>query len=126
MILSTGKLLDYRDFLRFGKTFIETGSGRGSGIQRALDAGFEKIVSIEAHEPNFTACQKRFSGNKNIKLVFGLSQILLPMVLETVLENCIIFLDAHPSGLDSYGHRELMEGDFNFSQDMIIREELDA
>ena len=126
MIPSTGKLLDYRDFLRFGKTFIETGSGHGSGIQRALDAGFEKIVSIEAHGPNFTACQKRFSGNENIKLVFGLSQILLPAVLETVSESCVVFLDAHPSGLDSYGHKELMKGNSSFSQDTIIREELNA
>ena len=31
------------------KIFIETGSLTGDGIQRALDAGYEKVISIECH-----------------------------------------------------------------------------
>ena len=37
--------------------FVETGSYDGSGIQRALDSGFQQVLSVELSEKYFNACK---------------------------------------------------------------------
>jgi len=123
-IQSTGRLLDYKDFRKYSDTLIETGSGHGGGIQRALDAGFRSIVSIEAKPENYEICMERFLPDPRIVLLLGESVNVLPEVLDIFRQRVVFFLDAHPSGPRSYGHKELMEGNRDFAQDTIIRKEL--
>lgn len=124
-IESTGKFLHYKEFRKYSRTLIETGSGHGGGIQRALDAGFERIISIEAGGENFQICRKRFRDNPAVFLYQGKSIDALPVLFQLFdLGQCVFFLDAHPSGPASFGHQELMTGDMTYAQDTIIRQEL--
>lgn len=122
-ITFTGKLLDYKNFRQYSDTFCETGAAAGDGIQRALDAGFQKVVSIEAKDHWFKMCADRFAMNEKVFVLFGKSTDVLKEVLHT-LQPSVIFLDAHPSGELSAGHAEVMAGDNSWSQDAIIKAEL--
>lgn len=128
-IESTNRLLDYKDYLKYSDTWIETGSGHGGGIQRALDAGFQHVYSMDASETSFEICKNRFfsrANNPKVHLFMGLSQRLLPQILNLAGKRCVILLDAHPSGPNSYGHAELMAGNASYAQDSIICGELEA
>jgi hypothetical protein len=115
----------YHDTLRrYGDTFIETGSGQGDGIQRALDAGFEHVSSIEAYDENFMICAMRFQNDRRVKLYRGRSVDVLPRLLSLLPGPCVFFLDAHPSAENSYGYEEAARGDADYYQDTIIRQEL--
>lgn len=125
-IASTGKLLDYRDFRKYSRTLIETGSGHGAAIQRAIDADMELVISIEADEENFRICRTRFRDNPSVFLYEGKSIEVLPILFQLFhLGRCVFFLDAHPSGPRSYGHQQVMAGDMTYAQDSIIRQELE-
>jgi hypothetical protein len=89
------------------KIFIETGTANGDGVQCAIDAGFEKIYSIELNPVLFERCKIRFKDNKNITLICGSSEQKLPEVLEKIEEPFILWLDAHWSGGEYIG--ELMD-----------------
>lgn len=89
------------------KVFIETGTADGDGVQCALDAGFEKIYSIELNSSLFEKCKKRFENNENVNLICGSSEIELPKILENIDESFVLWLDAHFSGGDYIG--ELMD-----------------
>jgi hypothetical protein len=119
------KPFDLRNYLKYSTTFIETGSGRGAGIQRALDAGYEMVLSVELHDGLFEHCLKRFSSDQRVTLFKGYSYDCLPKMLK---ERSVIFLDAHPAGPETAGHEELMkEGTGSaFDQDIIIKKELAA
>jgi len=79
------------------KVFIETGSHKGDGIQRALDVGFETIISIEYTPAYYDMCVERFKDNKNVKIVFGDSVTELPAILADIKEGITFWLDAHVS-----------------------------
>lgn len=76
-------------------TFIETGSFEGHGVQKALDAGFEKIYSCELMKQHYDFCMNRFEGNDNVNLYFGSSEYFLPELLEQIDERFVLWLDAH-------------------------------
>lgn len=123
-IPSANEFLSYKDFRRLSDTFIETGSGHGDGIQRALDAGFTHIASIEAYYDNFMVCAKRFAGDRRVHLYYGKSQDVLPRLIRAAPGPCVFFLDAHPSASNSYGYEEVARGNVEYFQDTIIRQEL--
>lgn len=86
--------------------FIETGSYRGDGIQLAVDAGFDNIISIDNDAANIEFCQSRFDllnpegpYTGKIFLFHGDSVEMLPRILRMVrqLENerIMFWLDAH-------------------------------
>lgn len=77
--------------------FVETGSYYGEGIQRAIDAGFSCIYSIELAEPLYQYCKKRFASNPNVHLVLGDSAYVLSMVLEKIDAPATFWLDGHYS-----------------------------
>lgn len=89
---------DLKKYKTEQKLFIETGSADGDGIQSALNAGFEKIISIELNPILHEKCKNRFKDNLNVELLCGSSEILLPKILENVDESFILWLDAHWSG----------------------------
>lgn len=78
--------------------FIETGSYKGSGIQMALDAGYERIYSIELSPLLWNYCRNKFKGKKNVLVFVGYSPMVLTDILEFIDEPITFWLDAHYSG----------------------------
>ncbi len=123
-IKQTNKILDYHDFVDFSPLFVETGSCAGDGIQRALNAGFFRVKSVEAMMEFYQICADRFINNHLVQLYFGSSIDRLPEMIGGLNFQAVIFLDAHPAGPGTAGHDEVIAGDGNFGQDHIITEEL--
>ena len=126
--LLTHRLLDYKDFSIFSDIFIETGSAAGDGIQRAIDANFRTIISIEASNYWWEICVKRFEQHRNVRVLLGYSTDILnnSFFNSFINQTVIFFLDAHPSGPLSAGHDDLMEkgNSSAFYQDNIISNEI--
>lgn len=81
--------------------FIETGTYMGDGVQAAIDANFNKIISIELSEKYYIYSKNRFKDNKNIEIYKGDSINILPTILKEITENCTFWLDGHFSGGDT-------------------------
>ena len=79
------------------KTFVETGSFQGAGIQKALDAGYENVISIELSTQYFLVCSERFSNKDNVKLVQGDSCDVLAPTINEIDEPIVFWLDGHYS-----------------------------
>jgi hypothetical protein len=77
--------------------FIETGSFQGDGIQQALDAGYEKVISIELSEKYFEISRNRFISDPRVTIVKGDSYKVLPSILNEIKEKCTFWLDGHHS-----------------------------
>ncbi len=75
--------------------FIETGSFRGDGTQAALDAGFEKVYTIEADEGLWVAVDNRFKNEPRVTCLYGLSTKHLLQIMATLSEPATFWLDAH-------------------------------
>jgi hypothetical protein len=86
------------------RTFIETGSNIGAGIQAALDGGFSTVYSIEGLWPFFDHCTTRFADDRRVYPLFGYSPAVLAELLHTLDEPAVIYLDAH-----SVAHNPLLE-----------------
>lgn len=127
MIKVTSKFLDYRDFRRYGNIFVETGSAAGDGIQRALDAGFTEVHSIEAAQLWYDMCMKRFEGDSRVHMHLGRSTDVLKELWGPLGSTfrIVFFLDAHPSGPLSAGHSDVISNpQSEASQDNVIKAEL--
>lgn len=86
----------FKEFLN--PIFIETGSYRGDGIQLAIDAGFDKIISIDIDNENSKFCASRFDLNNKSSPIFlftGDSPKVLKQVLPGIHQRCTFWLDAH-------------------------------
>ena len=79
--------------------FIETGSGMGHGIARALDIGYELIHSIEIKDELWSFCLDKFNHNESVHLHYGDSLHWLPEILKDIPEKATFWLDAHMSGI---------------------------
>lgn len=80
------------------RVLIETGSYRGDGIQLALDAGFEKVISIDIDPSNIQFCRSRFDiKNTELPIILftGGSPDILKQVLSKITTPCTFWLDAH-------------------------------
>lgn len=130
-ITHTNKVLDFGEFLKYSKKFVETGTCHGRTVQVAIDKGYTDIRSVEVYEPFYQKCMDRFFGKENggaiVSLWKGKSTEWLPAMLGDETERAVIFLDAHPTGPDTGGHDDLMEkGDKSeFHQDSILKAELE-
>lgn len=78
--------------------FIETGSYLGSGIQKALQAGFKEVYSIELSPSLYDHCCKLFEGNPQVHLYLGDSSIELENIISVIDQQATFWLDAHYSG----------------------------
>jgi len=126
-ITFTNTLLNFGDYLKYSKIFIETGTCHGRTVQVALDHGYNEVHSVEVYEPFFKMCQDKFANDNRVWLYFGKSDAQLKNMLEHTKGPCVIFLDAHPAGPNTGGHDDLIEkGDKSkFHQDSILRAELE-
>lgn len=125
-IKETNLLLDYTDFVDFSPLFIETGSCNGEGIQRALDAGFHRVKSVEAMPEYYNQSSDRFKGNLFVQCYFGSSFEKLPEMIERLNFPAVFFLDAHPAGPGTAGHVEILAGKSDYGQNYIITRELEV
>lgn len=75
--------------------FVETGTYGGTGVQKALDAGFTEVRSIELDENNFRYSQQRFAHKANVKLFKGDSSLDLWNVIKDIDQPITFWLDAH-------------------------------
>lgn len=116
-------IFNIKDFRAYSPIYVESGSCTGESINRALNAGFKRIKSVEYHEPFYRHCIQRFKG-KPVELFLGKSTDVLERMLADVYEPAVIFLDAHPAGPQTGGHEELMAGDPSFHQHNILQTEL--
>ena len=77
--------------------FVETGTYQGHGIDQALDAGYNNVISIELSEYYYHRARLKYGRYRNVKLVLGDSaDVLLPTLLG-VHEPMTIWLDGHYS-----------------------------
>lgn len=111
------------NFRYFSNTLCETGSCWGAGIQRALDAGFTRIKSVELDKKLFHHCIERFK-RQNVELFHGKSEDTIHIMLADVYEPIVIMLDAHPAGPGTANHEECLNGQKEAFQDTIITKEL--
>lgn len=87
----------FAEYKGTSKVFIETGSYRGDGIQLAIDAGYELIVSIDNDPANIEFCTNRFPEeveSAKVILVLSESHEGLSFIKHGSL-NPVIWLDAH-------------------------------
>lgn len=124
------------------KQFVETGSGKGTGLNHALKYDFNKLYSIEIIEDLHNYCTANFKDPR-LELICNNSIDGLQNVLSR-LDNtpCLFWLDAHFPGADfhynSYDHLsdvpelhkplkkeiELIKHSRPFSQDVFIIDDL--
>ena len=90
--------LDYLHQYGNGDTFIETGTYYGDTVQLALNAGFNKIHSVELDTVLFDKAVKRFANNDNVRIWYGDSVDSLKDILALVNGPATFWLDAHASG----------------------------
>src|SRR5512139_3010056 len=76
---------------------IETGTGPGDGIRRALAAGVPVIHSIELNDALHAAACVNFSGQPNLHIHRGSSPDVLREII-TPRPGTVFWLDAHYSG----------------------------
>lgn len=79
------------------KYFIESGSFTGNGILNAMEAGFEKIYSIELSPYYYQLCRDQFAQFPNVVLFEGDSGKVLPTILEQIDAPATFWLDGHYS-----------------------------
>ena len=75
--------------------FVETGTFSWDGIIRALEDGFENILSIESVNELYTPVKEKFINNKNVKITHGSSSIDLWDMIKDINEPITFWLDAH-------------------------------
>lgn len=77
--------------------FVETGSYVGDGVACALEAGFNRIYSIELADKYYKHCTARFSGDQRVTIVKGDSGIMLYEAIKDIDCKMTFWLDGHHS-----------------------------
>lgn len=80
------------------RVFVETGSYLGDGVQAALDAGFGRVITIEADRDCWQRVRNRFAGDSRVTAMLGNSAELLAAAISDLDEPATFWLDAHWSG----------------------------
>ena len=78
------------------KIFFESGTNEGDSVQTALDAGFERIISVELDEEIYRRANRRFSAFPQVTILHGLTTQMLEVFLPALQEKVLFFLDGHP------------------------------
>lgn len=76
--------------------FVETGTWRGDGVQAALDAGFERVYSVEQSPMLARAARERFRDCPSVGILTGNSPAVLRWLVPQLEGRRILWwLDAH-------------------------------
>lgn len=84
------------------KTFIETGTLYGDGVDYALACGFTKIISIEIDEELAKQAQIKYQSVPEVTIYQGESTKVLEQILPIIAEPAVFWLDAHFPGVDAH------------------------
>ena len=82
------------------RTFVETGTYTGEMVH-AISPYVEQVISIEVEPTLHARAVRRFAGRENIRLLLGDSATLLPIVIESLDEPALFWLDGHYMGGES-------------------------
>jgi len=83
------------------KVFVESGSLVGDAISTALNAGFEKVLSVELSEKYYNICKNKFANEPRVLLFFGDAELLFWDMIKDIDEQITFWLDGHESGGDT-------------------------
>lgn len=95
--------------------FMETGSCKGESIDLAMQAGYDRIISMDIDGANVAYCQERFglipddktpAKNGHISVTCADSGFALLKTMKYVNEPALIWLDAHSQLFDNEGKIE--------------------
>lgn len=78
--------------------FVETGTFLGDGTAAALEAGFQKVYTIEIHPDRYRDSCRRFQGDQRVELFEGSSSRRLQEVLAKIDQPATFWLDSHTCG----------------------------
>lgn len=81
--------------------FVETGTGKGTGLSYALTHNFEKLYSIEINHQLYEECEKNFNDIR-LELMHSTSMTGLKIILPEIdkKDKVLFWLDAHFPGAD--------------------------
>jgi len=97
--------IDAKTLLHFpNAVFVETGTYRGEGIAAALDAGYERIISIEAHPQLWKEAHARYADLAQVTVIHGDSNQELSKAIAGIDKPITFWLDAHGYGGDGSVH----------------------
>jgi hypothetical protein len=83
--------------------FVETGTGKGTGLSYACSHGFNKLYSIEYMTELYEECKGKFDEDVRVTLINDTSINGLKQVLSEMDSTPALFwLDAHFPGADFY------------------------
>lgn len=91
---------------RYIKTFLETGTFHGGGVRRALDEGYQRVISIEVYEPLYKENLERFAkeiAEGNVTLYLGDSAHIIGQVVADIEEPILFWFDAHDQTMSNAG-----------------------
>src|SRR5687768_13234282 len=91
----------FRKFRGELRVLVETGSYRGDGIQAAIDAGFQRVISLEIQPHLVKHCLERFADKKGVTVLEGDSGKLIGKAIADLKEPFLCWLDGHFSGGDT-------------------------
>lgn len=80
--------------------YVETGTGHGTCLDRALQFGFEKYFSVEIFKKIFDDATIKYSNVSNLRLINDSSENALRLLKYFIDKPCLFFLDAHFPGAD--------------------------
>jgi len=78
--------------------FFETGTHVGDGVQKALNAGFKNVISIELSEMYYNLCKYKFNNNKFVHLYLGDTEDIMWDLISKIYDPITFWLDGHNSG----------------------------
>jgi hypothetical protein len=100
---------DLRKYSADFDIFIETGTGKGLGVEYALKFNFKAIYSIEYVVSLYEEARKKFEKMQNVSILKGNSWEVFKLILPVLkTSKCVFWLDAHLPGVD-YGLAELFD-----------------
>lgn len=77
------------------RVFVETGTYGGTGIKKALQAGFQEVHSLELDETLYKNAVKRYQSYTNVHIYHADSSKDLLSVIQSIHEPVTFWLDAH-------------------------------
>ena len=84
------------------KVFVETGTHQAETAVWA-STNFERIFTVEAHEPLYQKAVETFGSRKNIQFLKGDSRTHIKSLTSSLTEPAIFWLDAHWCGENTFG-----------------------
>lgn len=119
--------LDFALFRAANDIFIETGTCEGASVEKALDAGYSSIMSVEAHPPLYEKCVEKFRDEPRVELALGRSiDHLARFVQQAGNSPATIWLDAHVTSEHAAGYDDFLEKGTasEYAQQNILLQEL--